>query len=321
MSDFAPSFPYAQQAQIIRSNQRDLFHVSSLREQTEGVLRSWLGTRWLSRWDKEIDFLVKTTYYAMTTGRATQTLGEEYTDIWLHSAGANAIPSLRARAALILIPTLPRYLASRWGSTLPQESKLASLLKKLPVALEILTEANLAVFYLRGTYYTLAKRILGIRYIASGPDDPNSRPPSYSLLGILLSIRLVYQLITYLRSLKTHGDSELARGKRPSDEIHETFIDDQPVSTFLGPINPEGDVAVPAEEDERTILDFSRIPDALRAGRSCTLCLEERTASCATECGHLFCWNCIVGWGREKAECPLCRQSLSLTKLLPVYNL
>lgn len=27
----------------VRANQRDIYHVSSLREQTEAVLRSWLG--------------------------------------------------------------------------------------------------------------------------------------------------------------------------------------------------------------------------------------------------------------------------------------
>jgi len=56
---FAPTFPPAQQAQIsvsvvwpfcshadcisVRANQRDLFHVASLKEQAEDVLRSWLG--------------------------------------------------------------------------------------------------------------------------------------------------------------------------------------------------------------------------------------------------------------------------------------
>ena len=28
---------------IVRANQRDLYHVSSLKEQTDAVLRSWLG--------------------------------------------------------------------------------------------------------------------------------------------------------------------------------------------------------------------------------------------------------------------------------------
>ncbi len=32
-------------AATVRSNQRDLFQVSALREETENVLRSWLGER------------------------------------------------------------------------------------------------------------------------------------------------------------------------------------------------------------------------------------------------------------------------------------
>ncbi|SPO37659.1 related to PEX10 - peroxisomal assembly protein -peroxin [Pseudozyma flocculosa] len=36
----------------------------------------------------------------------------------------------------------------------------------------------------------------------------------------------------------------------------------------------------------------------------CTLCMDQRTPQCgnsaATECGHVFCWDCIVGWAREK---------------------
>lgn len=114
--------------------------------------------------------------------------------------------------------------------------------------------------------------------------------------------------------------SEISKGKHPitSSQSAETYIDDRPVSSFLG---PEGEPAKLAEDDTRTILNVVAISPAMRAGRNCTLCLEERTDSCATECGHLFCWSCIVGWGREKAECPLCRQSLSLIRLLPIYNL
>lgn len=71
----------------VRSNQRDYFHVSSLREQADNVLRAWLGahlvfansdfnlthrrqgTRWLSRWEKEIELTAKLVYYGMTVGR------------------------------------------------------------------------------------------------------------------------------------------------------------------------------------------------------------------------------------------------------------
>lgn len=146
------------------------------------------------------------------------------------------------------------------------------------------------------------------------------RPPSYSLLGILIFIRLLYRLINYLRS-RAHGATEKSRGKRSLDESREMFIDDRLVSSMLEHVDPESVPVKPAEEDENTVLDVGALPPRARASRKCTLCLEERTDSCATECGHLFCWSCIVGWGREKAECPLCRQGLNLTRLLPIYNL
>jgi peroxin-10 len=121
------------------------------------------------------------------------------------------------------------------------------------------------------------------------------------LLGILLGVRLLHRLVVFLR--RNVAAEPIAKGKqRESNNTQETFLDERPVSMFLGPIDPEGEPAKPAEEDERTMLDISSIPDALRASRNCTLCLEERTDSCATECGHLFCWSCIVGWGREKVR-------------------
>ncbi|KAJ7171881.1 Pex12 amino terminal region-domain-containing protein [Mycena crocata] len=313
-----PSFPPAQQAQIIRANQRDLYHVFF-------VLRAWLGTRWLSRWDKEVDLFVKLGYYGLTTVRATQTLGEEYTDIWQYSAFHRTVPpSPLTRAALVLLPTLPAYLLARLDDIFPTNgtpSRLRKSLKTVPDILEVLTELNLAIFYMNGTYYDLVKRFLGIRKVSSLPQNPHIRPPSYSLLGILLGVRLLHRLVMFLRQNLTAESSTVKGRQRDHRDTQETFIDERPVSNFLGPVDPEGEPAKPAEEDERTMLDIVSIPAALRAGRNCTLCLEERTDSCVTECGHLFCWSCIVGWGREKAECPLCRQSLSLTRLLPIYNL
>lgn len=57
----------------------------------------------------------------------------------------------------------------------------------------------------------------------------------------------------------------------------------------------------------------------------CTLCMDRRTPevgnSAVTECGHVFCWDCITGWIKEKPECPLCRQSVQCNRLVPIYNL
>jgi len=56
----------------------------------------------------------------------------------------------------------------------------------------------------------------------------------------------------------------------------------------------------------------------------CTLCMDRREpengSSAVTECGHVFCWSCIEEWLREKADCPLCRQAVQVSRLLPIYN-
>ncbi|TFK40904.1 Pex12 amino terminal region-domain-containing protein [Crucibulum laeve] len=319
---YPPVFPPAQQAQIIRANQRDLYHVSSLRDQTDNALRSWLGTRWLGKWDKEVDLCVKLAYYGLTIGRATQTLGEEYTDIWQYSATRNInLPSRRLRIALILISTFPSYLVAKWNQSslnarYPWTTKW---LKRLLLALEIATELNVAAFYINGTYYSLVKRALGLRYLSSIPNDPHTRPPSYSLLGILIGIRLLYRAVTAYRENFVHAATR--KEKHTAANAQENYLDERPLSSYLNSVDLEDQPAKPAEKDEATALDVTTIPEVHRGSRNCTLCLEERTDSCSTECGHLFCWGCIVGWGREKPECPLCRQSLNLARLLPIYNL
>ena len=57
----------------------------------------------------------------------------------------------------------------------------------------------------------------------------------------------------------------------------------------------------------------------------CTLCMDRREpengSSAVTECGHVFCWTCIEEWLKEKADCPLCRQAVRVSRVLPVYNL
>ncbi|KAK0466395.1 Pex12 amino terminal region-domain-containing protein [Desarmillaria tabescens] len=345
MSTGIPTFPDAQQAQIIRAHQRDLYHVSSLREQTDtcSTVMAWhvpfftdrkpqshvgLGTRWLARRDREVDLFVKFVYYGMTVGRGIQTLGEEYTNIWQYSAfTGHSPPSQWLRLALILIPTIPPYILSRATEivSMSNHPTLTSILKSLPSMLGVLTEVNLAIFYVSATYYSLVKRILRVKHLSSIPDNPDIQPPSYSLLGILLGIRLLHRLATSLKQRYASEEPSAQKEKEPAgagtSSSRESFLDDRAVSTLIGPADPEADVSKPAEDDGGTALDISSIPDTLRVGRNCTLCLEERTDSCATECGHLFCWTCIVGWGREKAECPLCRQSLNLSHLLPIYNL
>lgn len=52
--------------------------------------------------------------------------------------------------------------------------------------------------------------------------------------------------------------------------------------------------------------------------RKCTLCLEGLKDPSVTGCGHVFCWECIGDWVREKPECPLCRREIGASHILPL---
>lgn len=136
--------------------------------------------------------------------------------------------------------------------------------------------------------------------ISATPIDPNTRPPSYSLLGVLILVRIGYRLLNYLRARPPQRAPSVGDEKSPSSSNpDEPQLDDHSVSTLLN-YDLEADLASSEEKSKLTVLDLGTVPTSVRAGRTCTLCLEERTATCVTECGHLFDWNCIYSWGREK---------------------
>lgn len=100
---------------------------------------------------------------------ATQTLGEEYTDIWQYSSRRGQLPpSVRRRFGLIFLSVFPSYILAKLGSNNAlnqQNPELGSWLRNVQKVLSISTEVNLALFYLRGTYYDPMKRVLGIQQV------------------------------------------------------------------------------------------------------------------------------------------------------------
>ncbi|PAV22218.1 peroxisome assembly per8 [Pyrrhoderma noxium] len=266
---FSPFISPAQQPQIIRANQRDLLYVYSLREQAENVFRSWLGNRWLSRWDKELELCSKLLYYGLTTGQGHQTLGEEYTNIWDFSTSERGLPSARRRAALVFLPALPAYLISRFQSSLSGgNERVARILRLMPTFFDILSEINLAAFYFSGVYYNLVRRVLRVKHLSSIPENPNSRPPSYSLLGILIAFRLIHRLFSAIRDWRRSWTKESntletsSKGKQVlrNEKSSEASIDGIPISEIFENAPNDSTPPVPAEEDENTILDFERTP-------------------------------------------------------------
>ncbi|KAL1923145.1 uncharacterized protein VTP21DRAFT_9521 [Calcarisporiella thermophila] len=325
LPNFNLNFPSAAQPDIIRSNQKDVYYQSILQDQISSIVQQQFGTQFQHKFQNEIRMLSDLCYFGLTTLAGTQTLGEEYCGIMQVHERTGVYPGIRRRATLIFFHTLFPYLLTKTILELkkrvrkplpPRQARTltTSLARKRQLLSELVHNAlprlqtffkehahpiHLAVFYFFGAYYHLAKRVTGIRFIFTRVLGPGEQRIGYEVLGVLLVLQLIIRGILQRRERAKEQESKKDQGE---DSEEEGLLGQSSTSSFVG--------------DQ---LESNLTAEEMQA-RKCTLCLSPRSQTTATPCGHLFCWDCIIEWCQNKAECPLCRQSVILSHLLPLYN-
>ena len=202
---------------------------------------------------------------------------------------------------------------------------------------------SLASFYFTGSYYHISKRLFGLRYIFTRQIKPNEQRVGYEVLGVLLALQIAVQLALHVRETLIDDSEMLSSTSSPAAKTKATSAvlgngvqasigSDFDVSSdgLLEEIGnpkhfPKGIAATtqtPTLEHPRYNLNNTGAMDWIPEGqqRKCTLCLEPFRDPSVTTCGHVFCWTCVQDWVREKAECPLCRQSVLAQKILPLRS-
>ncbi|KAJ5915505.1 hypothetical protein N7466_011438 [Penicillium verhagenii] len=173
---------------------------------------------------------------------------------------------------------------------------------------------SIATFYFTGTYYHLSKRIWRLRYVFTKKIDENEARIGYEVLGVLMVLQAAVQGFLHVRKIgesmnNAHAEGSEAEAASPQGGALIASIQNPASVPLLSASSPRYDL----DEDPGAV---AWIPDGQQ--RKCTLCLEAFKDPSVTTCGHVFCWVCVRDWVREKPECPLCRQEVLLSKVLPL---
>ncbi|KAK2755495.1 peroxisome biogenesis factor 10 [Arachnomyces sp. PD_36] len=341
-------YPFATSPDVIRSHEKDVYITGSLTSQAHTIARSLRGARFAHAHTEAVKNLTEILYLSLTTLLGNRTLGEEYCDVVQLEDDTLQLPSLARRAGYILssvlapwalqriLPTLRRKLRAKLERSIARQQARAQnqgqkqqtnktlyfqtyILQHLDslTSLSPIYALSIATFYFTGSYYHLSKRFWGLRYVFTKKVADSEQRIGYEVLGALMVCQMMVQGILHIRqtihAAEASQDPSSSTTKSTSGQTAPTIL--PPASSaeatpVLPPDTPRYDLSTSQASS------FTWIPSEQQ--RKCTLCLELFKDPSVTTCGHVFCWTCIRDWVKEKPECPLCRQSVMGSKVLPL---
>ncbi|XP_014209885.1 peroxisome biogenesis factor 10 [Copidosoma floridanum] len=273
----------ATQAEILRSHQRDNDFISQISENLTDLLHRYNLHRNFSRFMKS-EIPAKLLYFIVTSGLGNQTLGEEYTGIIQADLITYRVPSLMRRVIAAILECFG-------------EQMLMRLLEKLQVKInrpdsDLMPQAKAFL----NTFLSKLRMVLPIFILV--------HKGLFYIYGRYYSIGRRLTGVDYLKAYGPRPHSSVSWGLR--------ILGFATIAQCLCRLWQYRNVKDKSMNEEK---EFENI-----SGGRCQLCLE-KIPDTATPCGHLFCWSCLAEWLRARNRCPLCRETVSPTRIIPLMNL
>lgn len=127
------------------------------------------------------------------------------------------------------------------------------------------------------------------------------------ILCTVFSVAIIASMFSFFKNL-------LRPSQQVNPTIHQESLEEVNFIRQEQNLNP----TAPPAEDETHSRTYTNI--------NCPICLGDCLLPVETNCGHIFCGNCIIQYWNQahvniysKMKCPMCRQEVSV--LLPLYTL
>uniref|UniRef100_A0A182VT35 RING-type E3 ubiquitin transferase n=1 Tax=Anopheles minimus TaxID=112268 RepID=A0A182VT35_9DIPT len=279
----------AGQAEIIRSVQKDQEHIEYIRTALSEVLLLLSQRHWF-KYNALCKLIAEILYHHYAILNNLQTLGEEYTGIIQVDDNYVMLPNKAIQLLSILLEYVGEHVVDRVLTYLQTEiDRSEELLESVKTALhKFIDTLRVVVPFVRGFHTSLF-------YINGGKYHISKR-----LTGINYASLLRYHSIYGYKVLGYVTLTQLVLALAARYRQYRS-----------GPI--------PKIISARSVSGKLSSGAALRS-QNCALCMDTTQDISVTQCGHLFCWHCILNWLDKRQICPICRETIKKTRVVRLQN-
>lgn len=309
-------FEYADAASIIQSYQKDKQIETILIKKFITFLQNLKGQYFVNLYPNQINTIAKFIYLFFTVFQNERTLGQEYGQLMYVNKLGKALTKKGQRLAYIISICFGPYIVNKILKVFdtrntddPAEDDKQFSLKEI---IDLGINLHLILFYFKGEYSDIWKRVFGMKEVITHRINNNERrfrennSKMYKMIGYIFLLQTLTQVFPLIKSkllLFTCRD-------RNKCESHHDIVSD--TIRIITKIPEKSQIAHVSLEDP-TVLPF--IPSE---SRQCVLCLSFMMDPSCAPCGHMYCWDCLQNWTNERPECPLCRQKCRPQQIQPL---